>query len=703
MRSLFRPFVAYSALTIALVSCKAGEGGTDGGDQIFDGSDNRPKCIPDRANTPEDALALTLGEAYVGAMGSEPEICPPTDRDFYKFDVPANTALVTVEVGYPSMASTPVELAFELFRAPDMNMPVATAQDEIAGDNKSTLKKTFFLGLDAASYVLRVRDVGDNEQDVLNHYQVKISTAVDADMNEPNNTCATASALALAANMATKMGAITYQGDKDAYTLTVPAGVKIVDAVVTIPMTTPVDAKVSLFDTSGKFLTAVANPRGEAGGTNVHLRYGLESSGGTYCLVVEDDDGADADATVTYNLAVKLDDETDPQETAHRNDTPDTATDLGAGGTRTGRIGSTADFDWFKVTSAVGNIIEIKVDCPGCRIQPAISLVYGDPRSPCDGSSACDYLLEPGQNCMIDDDCESKVCRPVPGGTKRCAVHCGGDEANLDCEGFSCNQVGPVGACTAAATCVQSRCGVLQYAETAAMDTVSTAEPIKATPSYILVHDFQDDQFAVADYTLTVTTGPDPEGRPDNDNFYFSDGRATLEQKLNRSQMKARSVPWTAGPGGKTASGSGCISYKGDFDVFRLTGGNPCTATTAMGGGNCGLQIDYDHPMGPVDPLYFLYSDGFGGRASFQVSALGNQTTFGDAPDCSGQRECMVYNANDNGDYYLVVRDQHGSMFEASQWDTSSGHCYHFTVRAAAAAGCPRSCPMVTNGLCTCP
>ncbi len=708
MRSLcLRPIVALGFASLALSACSKDEVGNDGGG-VFDASDNRARCIPDQANTPETAIALSLGEAFVGAKGSEPEVCPPTDRDFYKFDIPASTALVTVEVGFPAAASSPVELAYEIFRAPDMMTPVATAQDELATDNRSSIKKTFFLGLNAGSYVLRVRDVGDDEQDVLNHYQVKVTTAVDLDTHEPNNSCAQATALALANNAGMASGAITFQGDVDAYSVMIPSGVKILDAVLSIPMTTPVDAKISLFDSSGKFMTALANPRGETGGTNVHLRYGLESTGQTYCLVVEDDNAMDSDPTATYNLSLKLDDETDPQELARRNDSPDTATDLGAsGGTRTGRVGSTADFDWFKISGPVGSIVEIRVDCPGCRIQPAISLVYGDPDSPCDASSACDYLLEPGQTCMVDNDCDSKVCRPVPGGTKRCAVHCGGDEGNLDCESFQCNQVGNVGACVGAATCAQGKCGVLQYTETAAMDTVATAEPIKSNPSYILVHDFQDDQFAAADYTLTVNIAADPEGRPDADNFYFSDGRASLDQKLGRSRMRARPVPWVAGPGGKTASAGGCISYKGDFDVFRLVGGNPCaaTATTAMGG-NCGLQIQYNRPGGPVDPLYFLYSSGFGGRASFQVSSEGPlEMAFGDSMSCAPDRECVVYNAGDNGDYFLVVRDQHGNRFEASQWDTNPGNCYSFTVRAAAAAGCPASCPMANamSGLCTCP
>lgn len=678
MSKLFRILAPAAALVVA---CTPSEGGEDGG--LLDGGRNRPPCAVDRYNTRDTALPLALGTPYL----SEAAICPPTDRDFYSFSLPG-ASLVQVDVGFPGGATSAVELAYEIIRLDGAGEEfiAASAQDTMASDNRSALSRRHYLD-QGGSYWLRVRDVGDDEQDVLNKYGVTLAAAADPDPNEPNDTCALARPVT-----GTSRGAITYAGDRDAHGITLPAGIQILDATITTTKASSVDLKASLYDATGRFLTSSTDLRGEDGATSLRVRFGLQSTGGAYCLIVEDDDGADSSPEVPYALSYMVVPEPDVNEQTARNDFPDDAVNLGAGGTRQGYIASTADLDWYVVDVPARRIAEISVSCPGCMIQPSVSLVYGDTDSPCDSNSTCDFLLRPDGDCTVDADCrQSGICRAVPGGQKRCAKACGD---RFDCGSFQCQQNGPVSACAGAASCTNGLCGVLQYTGVADAMTgeLRTAQPLTRTRTWILVRDFQDDQFVATPYTLTVNIANDPDGREPN-NFYFPYTDAEAGDILSRGRDLATRVAWSAaGAGPRTVSGSGCIGYAGDIDIFRLEGGNPC----AMG--NCGLSIQYNRPGGDVDLAYFLHSPGLGIRSSFLMSNEGMESVFGDAMCGGGQgEECMTYRQDDNGDYYLVVRD-----FGQDSWDVSAARCYTWTITAAAAAGCPASCPTVMSGNCVC-
>ena len=342
MSNLITSSLALGALAIA---CTPTEGGQDAG--LLDAGRNRPMCAVDRHNTKEEALALNLGMPFL----SEAAICPPTDRDFYTFTLPG-ASLVQVDVAYPSGATTPVELAYEILRGPDDTV-VASAQDAISGDNKSVLSRRHYLD-QGGQYWLRVRDVGDDEQDLLNKYGVTVTAANDPDPNEPNDTCALAQNLG-----AMGTGVITFAGDKDAFKFDVPAGVRVVDATITTTKASSVDIQASLYDTTGRYLTKSVDPRGEDGPTRVQVRYGLQSPGGQYCIIIEDDDGADSDPLTRYQVTFQLIAEPDTNEQARRNDFPDDAVDLGAGGTRQGFIASTADLDWYRIDIPARRIAEI--------------------------------------------------------------------------------------------------------------------------------------------------------------------------------------------------------------------------------------------------------------------------------------------------------------------------------------------------------
>jgi hypothetical protein len=339
-------------------------------------------------------------------------------------------------------------------------------------------------------------------------------------------------------------------------------------------------------------------------------------------------------------------------------------------------------------------------------VAPSISFVYGDMNTQCTQGSACDYLLDPMSTCTYDGQCtQSGACRDSPGG-KHCAVACGND---LDCPSFQCQQSAALNACGAAAACTkENTCGIVQFFKADGLGgpptgMVATAQPVIQTPIYLLIKDYQDNGWSAADYTLAISVVNDPDANEPN-NFYepfptLPNVGDNLEGDiLNRSASMATKVNWTGLGVGATVSGSGCIAYEGDIDLFQLVGGNPCFAT-GMGSGNCGLQLTFDHPMNNLNLAYVLRDSGLGTAASIDFMTAGADTVFGDdmckAP---GQTygECVVYRTGDSGDYFLEVR-----VNGSNAWDTNPAHCYHWSIKAAAAVGCPTSC-MTVMGNCTC-
>ena len=118
-----------------------------------------------------------------------------------------------------------------------------------------------------------------------------------------------------------------------------------------------------------------------------------------------------------------------------------------------------------------------------------------------------------------------------------------------------------------------------------------------------------------------------------------------------------------------------------------------------MGEGHCGLQLRYDRPSAGLELSYFLQNRRGLTRASFSSVDEGNETVFGDAVCGSGDRECMFVYADDEGDYYLIIRD-----FGQDDWSTAVSDCYTWTLTSAPMFGCPASCPTPhpNDGLCDC-
>ncbi|MBI2376229.1 MAG: hypothetical protein HYV07_19705 [Deltaproteobacteria bacterium] len=692
MRKSLEPILF--ALTL-VTGCRETSTDPDGGVGEDTGSRGRI-CPVDDHSSAEKAISLTLTERF---SGEDTYLCPPTDFDYFSFVLPAGQPLVTVELSYPQGSVSPVELSYLIYASSNLETPVTGASDQITTDNRSSVTQTHYLDPAGGLFYLVVRDEGNEDQDKLNAYGLTLTAAADPDPNEPNHTCATGKTITGAGT-----GAISAAGDRDAFLFNVPAGSQIVDVVVTNAEASPVDYELDLFLASApdKLVAAEVDPRGDDGPSNVHMRAGIFSPGGTYCLIVKDDDDTEADREVTYSFTYQVLAETDPNEIGKKNDVLVDAIDVPRGGqSYTGDLNSKGDLDWFKVVANPGQVIEVRADCAGCALQLSVSYVYASEDDvPCGADRDCEFLMD-SRSCTLPTDCESGYCNAV-GDQRFCATSCG---SRLDCPGLACQMsAGTVSACTGAAVCVPQagRCGVLQYTENAENGSLATAQPAIKGTTYVLIHDFQDDETAPNSYSLDINVANDPDANESN-NFYIPYTDVDAGDAWDRHRDFATEVAWVASGGRAVAQGRGCISYEGDVDVYRLVGGNPCgrTSSTAGGGanGNCGLTIDYDRPLlTGLDLAYFLTTGGGGGRTSFLASNEGTETRFGDATCGGGDDECAFYYNGDDDDYYFTVRD-----FGQDEWELDPAKCYTWRITSAPSLGCPASCPNVApNNLCRC-
>lgn len=702
--------ILLSPFMLCLFSCgdstvETPDGGFDAGLPI------ELRCPIDSADRPDRAVRLNVGERLQGPT----HICPPGDMDWFVVDLPAGQPLVTVELGFDQGVRSAVDLAYDIFSASNTESPIASGADNNLTDNRSLVVRTHALSATGGTHYIRVRDVGSDEQDVDNAYYQTVTTTDDPDPNEPNNDCQTATRLT-----GTTTGVIGSDGDVDAFLVNIPAGSQVLAVDVSTGQASDVDLQISLYAPGGVDLIArEVDAIGGDGPTNLELRRGLQAVGGDYCVVVEDNDGADMDPTGVYTLTVLITAETDPNELTVRNDTPETATPVPAnGGSFSGLVGTKADLDWFKISTPVGRIIEVEFDCRDCwtTMQPSVVYVYPHTTSPCDGESPCDYLLVQDGSCARDGDCGSGVCRDLPGGQKRCARSCGGEFGNLDCPSFQCQQTGNVAACVGVGSCTaEGQCGVqqvfvpqlseLQSGTYTQGDPLRTAQPAQATTTYLLVHDFNDQRDSNATYSFTVRTFDDPD-QGERDNFYMPlKEDELLEEAVGRDRDSRRQTGWTNMGGRAVASGTGCIGYESDVDRWVISGGNPCEVATGTAASDfCGLEINVSpRPLTPPntwdgDLVFFVGGNAIGGGV--QQSVLGADLTFGDNACGAGRSECFLANRG-TGNISVTVREAQNRT-----WSSNVAHCYDWTLTSASGFGCPASCPdrfnNDPNGNCIC-
>jgi hypothetical protein len=646
---------------VAVVGCSGGGNGThdDGG---IEGT-----CQITGKNSAEKAQPLVLGQQYPdteGVSGTvEPNdtcIYPMKVQRWFSVDLPAGQPLLTVDIAFAQQAKSKINLAYLILTdPPDLTKPVASKSDDVETVHASRILGTHYIPTPGKYYIM-VHDANDNAQDDVNTFRITATAAVDPDPNAGHTTCDNATPLG-----AGQDGYVSYQGDHGAYSVNVPAGSKIVE--IQLEYTGQALAgriAVDVYQPDGN--TLVGEYLAVSGATPTLLkRAGVVSAGADYCLIVRDSQEQGADLQNKYHISATVIAEPDQNEASARNDMVTAATDVSGGGSRTGYIASSGDADWYKLAQTAGQLIEVRAQGGGSRLQLGMKLVYPHTTTPCTPGSAdsCAYLTGT-DTCNLPTDCESNVCQ-----RGRCALPC---ESNLDCDSHFCS----AGACAGGGECLpEGQCSVTQYIipyDPSQPNDVHTVQPAMAATTYALVYDthnppLYDDSTA---YTFTFTKHGEPDGA-EPDNFY--NPFLTLESpETDPSDVIAKNFEF-----GRTASGnsaSGYISYEGDIDLIYFA--NPC------GTGLCSIKVDVS-TSSPLDLVFFGY-DGTGGWGlNFSWRHQDNGPTFGD----TGQ-ECGFI---EGSTLSLLVREWYHSG-----WDFS----HSYTVTISGVAGCGFGCIPYPSGTC---
>ncbi len=682
------------ALGLAAISVACSDDKKPGGGGASGSGGTTGNCVQETSKDAASAVKLPSGMAVSGM------VCPLGDVDFFSIDVPAGQPLLDVSAGYP-MSTTRVALSLGLFAA-DGTTPVANGQaaDTMPDDGMSSVSTTFKVPA-AGTYMLSVRDAGDRARDDLNTYSLRATPAADPDTHEPNDTAADAKA------PDGMPGWLSYQGDKDLFRISAPAGTPLVNIVLENGMAARAVVRYKLLSAAGATIAeGMSNP-----GQMLNEQRALPGAG-DYLIEITQEAGRAPDhrPEAAYRLSVLGLAEGDPNEGAMRNDTAATATPLGmpfAGmavvyPTKTGQIGSSGDRDFFRVDVGSGApaVVEISASMVASTVPLAVDLVGVHAASACMTDDDCEGIKVPCDSSRADHgdgDCElSHSCLPE-GNYAQCEGGRGGAPCSL-CAGARLCVPGSGGAKACAYTQFQMR-DMNGGADGAAL---KTAQPIfTAGPAYVVVHAYQDRVFESGkDYALNVTVAPEPDAGDQGmmrNNFY--NPYPQQMDDLGQSRMRARDIDMEIAAGMDV---TGFISYASDQDWFSFH--HPCPGMT------CGLEWEFVQPGPSAVRMAFLMRAGGSLHESWTYTGATPTTmlagpvteVFGDgAGNC---RECSLAKANQGmGDadfrFYLQVRDAH-----ADDWDYSARGQYKFRLRAKP-MGCPSNCsfgPAVNGDSCYC-
>jgi hypothetical protein len=639
--------------------------------------------------------------------------------------VPAGSDLLDLKIGYGS-AVTKIALEAELY-ASDGVTAVSGGQlvDDKPTDGTSNLATTVRAA--PGSYLLSVRDVGDQNRDDVNTYTLIATGAKDPDTHEPNDTKAQAkTADALPSWFA-------YAGDVDMFKVTMTAALPLLLIQIASGSSSKALVIYSLQDANGKEIaTGSAAP-----GTTLVEQRAIITAGDYYLVLTQEAKHTPDRATnSSYTLTLSAKPEPDPNEGPLRNDTGATATCLGATGTtgcpsgfngsadimlatKTGRISTTGDRDFYRLDVAAGTpaIVEINASQPTpAPTQLSFDLLVPEPNSPCTSNADCDSL---NIDCNGDNDCElSHTCLPL-GSYHFCPA---GQLCQRCVGGNACvpSGVGTATVCAAPQFLSQAPPTVANMSGTS---TLHTAQPLFAPgPYFISVHDFQDNQYDdTRDYTLDVKVWRELDGGDSSatasarNNFY----NPYPLQSQDHTVDKARAIDITAtikSPTGVT----GYISYASDEDWYKFK--YPCS--DAMNKPvTCGIQFTWDQPASSkLRVVLLMRTSDLGIHESFVYTGTldGNAhpgQIFGDLAASGGNcGQCSFANASDAGgdvnyDYYLQVRD-----VGADDWEVAQP--YHFSISAISGIsgttgptggtgpplGCPSACGYhAPDCFCYCP
>lgn len=635
-------------------------------------------CEHDLLNGPEAAGELEPGEV-LNVVETFGYVCPMEDRDWYRVTVPEGDHLVNVELGVHGPLS-PVQPTFGIYACDPAcvasepedgtstccairSAPTA-AEVALATSSGEPLRVTHCV--EPGEYYLMVRDQGDDGQDGRDPrglYHLTYSTAPDRDAAEPNDGPESAVGLASAGSRTwTADAQISCRGDQDWYVLDETTGVVVgprdlLQVTLDVPVTI-YQPQVRIVGPDSLVVATASNQRrGEA--TALDGLYWLGATG-RYYVVVEDDDGGEADPRTDYRLTVRLVADEDPNEP---NNGTTTATDLGGfatGGswdraTATGTIAATNDVDVYRVGLGDGSangVLDVEVAFGDDRpegLQPSVRVVRPHLGTPCEVDSDCralDIECDPedlagyacsgyGNSCLAEGRCAgASVC--LAGGV------CGANviERHPD----SC---GGEGTCHGPSGLLRER-ECASDADCAPQGSVHTAIPIGRGPDttvddvdelFVVVQDFASDTYSpTASYTLTVETRADPDASEPNERYTHLLTEDTEIERL-------RDLP--------TVSWGGCIegaiSYERDRDVFMLEG-HPCPTSTE----GCTLRFTYDVGEGPVEFVTESRQwDNFA-RIDIDADSDHNEARSG---SWGGSAECIPANSRTPDRIAVTVRD----------------------------------------------
>lgn len=670
---------------LALATPAACGGDTAPASDIGDTGGSGAYCQRDDVETPDQALPL----ATDGATGS---LCPVGDADWYRFTTGPDDHLLHVTLAMGGDLS-PVDPAYVVWSVGSDGAPAtvvaATPPDRVG----FPLDELHCVA--PGSYLVSVRDDGDDAEDFRRTYALAIASAPDPDPAEPNDDAAGAASLT-PGTAAT--GAIACGGDSDWFGFDVAPG-QLVQLRLTMPQA-GLQPTLRVIDGAGTLVATRQNLSGAVSATDLVLEAVLPDSG-RYYAVVQDDDGRDADPDVNYALTLALADDTDPNEP---NGHPDAATPLATAGTpcgpawsgwleATGNIGAPGDNDWFRLPLSgctPQGVLEAEVALDetgldnaarwalGNEIQLALTVVRQHKASPCTEDLTCQALTHP---CANDYDCSGlfNTCRP---------------------DGF----------CAGAGLCLpEGRCGanVIQRRYTpppAPANPGTTAPPpnraVVSTPLfndeviYLRVADFQSDG---ADrgvpYRVRVRVRTDPDANEPS-NVYAPTLLADFPIGIQTAAARPVPVhdctttlehpdPDCCGPDTWI---SGALSYENDLDFYRYD--HPCP------GEDCNLRVVYELDGGPVDFVFSVYRESslwFGGVFGASAEAATQPANSGAWGGTSSCYYAFAGHAGEPYHYHLAVRD----LADTRDWDADQG--YRFCVERVSTA-CEAPCVVYEDG-----
>lgn len=666
---------------LALASLLLGWAGC--GDGGADASDTSPtpgaECARDPSNDSSEAVALALDSEVTGYL------CPIEDVDWYRVDTGASAGLLRVRLAVDGELS-PVEPSYAVYRIDGDGGP-----GEVVGAPPATL-----LGqaldevhcVSPGSYLVAVRDDGDDAQDFRRPYRLTVSASPNPDTAEPNDDAAGATPLA---SGAAAHGAISCGGDEDWFAVDLAAG-QLVRARLELDVA-GFDPTVRLVDAAGELVGLRDNPSGRVSPTDIELAL-VPPGPGRYYVVVGDDDGRDADPEAEYTLTVTAAVDDDPNEPNHH---PDVATPLattadacgaaaGAWREEHGTIGAPGDNDWYRLPvtgCAPQGLLEAEVEYDVAGLDAAALAALRR-----DVQLAVTFVrAHRGSPCQVDSDCQALA--------KTC-------QNSWDCSGLF-NACRPDGFCAGAAVCLpEGVCGanVIQRREMGGAvagpgpETVRLSAPLFGDEVvYLRVADFQSDGAAPGvSYRVRARVRAEPDANEPS-NVYAPELLESFPTGIQASAAKPVPVhdctgltPDCCGPDTWV---EGEISYENDLDWYRYD--HPCP------GEDCNLRLVYELGGGPVDFVVSFYREGglwFGGVVGPGSEAVTQSALSGHYGGVGPGDSCLyAFSGHEGADYtyQIVFRD----LATVRDWSPEQG--YRFCLEKVSTE-CAAPCELFENG-----